>query len=304
MRDKMRLTEGIYTALVTPFVDDQIDKQAWERLLARQVGAGVAGVVPVGSTGEAATLTLAEREYLVRSAVEICAGRCTVVAGAGTNATATTIELTRGVAAWGADAALLVTPYYNKPQQHGLVAHFRAVARAVDLPIMLYNVPGRTACNLLPGTATELAAEPNIVALKEASGNLDQIEQAVADSCLQVFSGDDGLNFQIWGLGARGAVSVISNLLPGTLARFWNLWAAGDIAAAWRLSRLLDPIVRACFLETSPAPVKELLSLAGLCGREPRLPLVPVHEDTLSTLVQFYEATLGDLMARDLEVPA
>ncbi len=208
------------------------------------------------------------------------------------------------MAAWGAQAALVVTPYYNKPQQHGLVAHFRAVARAVDIPIMLYNVPGRTACNLLPGTATELAAEPNIVALKEASGNLEQIEQAIVHSCLQVFSGDDGLNFAIWGLGARGAVSVVSNLLPGTLVRFWNAWAAGDIAAAWRFSRLLDPVARTCFVETSPAPVKELLSLAGLCRREPRLPLCPVTEDTLSALVQFYEASLGDLMARDLEVPA
>jgi 4-hydroxy-tetrahydrodipicolinate synthase len=304
MRDKTRLAEGIYTALVTPFADGQVDRRAWERLLARQVSAGVAGVVPLGSTGEAATLTLSEREYLVRSAVEICGSRCAVVAGAGTNATATTIELTRGVAAWGAHAALLVTPYYNKPQQHGLVAHFRAVARAVDLPIMLYNVPGRTACNLLPGTATELAAEPNIVALKEACGNLDQIEQAITHSCLQVFSGDDGLNFSIWGLGGRGTVSVVSNLLPGMLVRAWSAWAAGDVGAAWRLTRQLDPIARACFLETSPAPVKELLSLAGLCRRDLRLPLVPVTEDTLSVLVQFYEAQLGDLMARDLEVPA
>ncbi len=304
MREKTMLPEGVYTALVTPFVDGHVDKHAWQRLLARQIDAGVTGVVPLGSTGEAATLTMAEREYLVRSAVEICAGRCTVVAGAGTNATATTIELTRAVAAWGAQAALLVTPYYNKPQQHGLVAHFRAVARAVDIPIMLYNVPGRTACNLLPGTATELAAEPNIVALKEASGNLDQIEQAITHSCLQVFSGDDGLNFAIWGLGGRGTVSVVSNLLPATVVRFWNAWAAGDIAIAWRLSRVLDPIARVCFVETSPAPVKELLSLAGLCRREPRLPLVPVTEDTLSILVQFYEERLGDLIARDLEVPA
>jgi 4-hydroxy-tetrahydrodipicolinate synthase len=304
MRDRTKLPEGVYTALVTPFADGQIDKRAWERLLARQLDGGVAGVVPLGSTGEAATLTMTEREWLVRSAVEICADRCLVVAGAGTNATATTIELTRAAAAWGADAALLVTPYYNKPQQHGLVAHFRAVARAVDLPIMLYNVPGRTACNLLPGTATELAAEPNIVALKEACGNLDQIEQAVTHSCLQVFSGDDGLNFAIWGLGGCGTVSVVSNLLPGTVVRSWNAWAAGDVAAAWRYSRQLDPIARACFVETSPAPVKELLALAGLCRREPRLPLVPVTEDTLSFLVQFYEATLGNLLTNDLEVPA
>lgn len=304
MREKTRLPEGVYTALVTPFADGQIDRRAWERLLQRQVEAGVAGVVPVGTTGEGATLEAHEAEYLVRSAVDICAGRCAVVAGSGTNATATTIDRTRAVASWGATAALVVTPYYNKPQQHGLVAHFRAVARAVDLPIMLYNVPGRTACNLLPGTATELAAEPNILALKEACGNLDQIEQAIQHSCLQVFSGDDGLNFAIWGLGGCGTVSVVSNLLPGLVVRSWRAWQAGDVATSWRLSRQLDPIARACFVETSPAPVKELLALAGLCRRDLRLPLVPVTEDTLSRLVQFYESTLGTLIAQDLEVEA
>lgn len=303
MHERRWLAEGIYTALVTPFgADGKIDRRAWELLLQRQLAGGVAGVVPAGCTGEAAALGPAEREYLVRSAVEICAGRCLVVAGSGTNNTEETIKRTREVQAWGASAAMLITPYYNKPQQRGLVAHYRAVARAVDIPVMLYNVPGRTACNLLPDTAAILAAEHNVVALKEASGNLDQIERAVAQSGLQVFSGDDGLNFQIFGLGASGAVSVVSNLLPGSLARFWEAWRAGDVATAWKLSRLLDPAVRACFIETSPAPVKELLALAGLCRREPRLPLMTVSEDSLKHLVQFYESILADLMARDREV--
>lgn len=297
------MREGIYTALVTPFAGDgSLDRHAWQTLVRRQVAAGVAGVVPVGCTGEAAVLSASEREFLVRSAREICAGKCQVVAGSGSNSTEQTIALTREVKAWGADVAMLITPYYNKPQQHGLVAHYRKVARAVDIPIMLYNVPGRTACNLLPQTATELAAEPNIVAIKEASGNLDQVERAIAQTGLQVFSGDDGLNFQIYGLGAVGAVSVVSNLLPGTVVRMWESWRDGDIATAWKLSRLLEPTARACFVETSPAPVKELLSLAGLCRREPRLPLMPVTEDSVKHLVQFYEETLSQLMARDLEV--
>ena len=303
MSDKKFLREGVYTALVTPFTaDGALDKTAWQRLVQRQVEAGVSGVVPAGCTGEAAVLTRTEREFMVRSAVEICNGRSLVLAGSGSNCTALAVEATRDVKKWGADVAMLITPYYNKPQQHGLVAHYRKVAREVDIPIMLYNVPGRTACNLLPQTASELAIEPNIVALKEASGNLDQIEQAIAGSGLQVYSGDDALNFQIYGLGASGAVSVVSNLLPGSVVRLWRAWRDGDIATAWKLSRLLASTSRACFVETSPAPVKELLSLAGLCRREPRLPLMPVTEDSLKFLLQFYEETLTDLMARDLEV--
>jgi len=303
MAESMVLRDGVYTALVTPFTAaGAVDKPAWIKLIERQLAAGVSGVVPAGCTGEAAVLTRAEHEYLVRSAVEVCAGKALVVAGAGTNCTETTIAATRDVKEWGADIAMLITPYYNKPQQHGLRAHYRAIARAVDIPIMLYNVPGRTACNLLPATVAELAAEPGIVALKEASGNLEQIERVVAEGGVQVYSGDDGLNFQIYGVGARGAVSVVSNLLPGSVVRMWEAWRDGDVATAWKLSRLLDPTARACFVETSPAPVKELLALAGLCRREPRLPLMPVTEDSLKFLVQFYESTLSDLMARDPEV--
>lgn len=295
------MPDGIYTALVTPFAGQQLDKEAWRTLVQRQIDAKVSGIVPVGCTGEAGVLNNQEREWLVRAAVEMCAGKCAVVAGSGSNSTALTIELTAKVKEWGADAAMLISPYYNKPQQHGLVAHYQAAARAVDIPIVLYNVPGRTAVNILPETAALLSAEPNIVALKEACGNLAQIEQAIALCDLKVFSGDDGLNFNIFGLGGRGAVSVVSNLLPGAMVRFWNAWASGNINQAWPMGRAFDPITQACFVESNPVPVKEMLSMAGLCHRDPRLPLVPVTEASLTYLLQFYESTLGELMEKDLE---
>jgi len=294
------MPDGIYTALVTPFTGDQVDRKAWARLVQRQVDAGVAGIVPVGCTGEAATLTLAEKEWLVRAAVDMCRGKCAVVAGSGSNSTAVTVALTRQAKEWGADAAMLIAPYYNKPQQQGLLAHYRQVARSVDIPIVLYNVPGRTAVNILPETAAQLSAEPNIVALKEASGNLAQIEQAIARCNLKVFSGDDGLNFNIFGLGGHGAISVVSNLLPGAMSRFWQAWADGDINQAWPMSRAFDPITNACFIEANPVPVKELLSMAGICKRDPRLPLMHVNEQSLTFLVQFYESTLSRLMTMDL----
>ncbi len=294
------MPDGIYTALVTPFTaDGAVDRAAWRRLLQKQVAGGVAGVVPVGCTGEAAVLTREEREWLVRTAVEVCRGRCAVVAGSGTNCTRESIALTRDVKAWGADAAMLISPYYNKPQQAGLLAHYRAIARAVDIPQVIYNVPGRTAVNILPETVAQLAAEPNIVALKEASGNLAQIEEAIARCDLKVYSGDDGLNFSVFGLGGAGAISVVSNLLPARLTRLWQAFAAGDLNRAWPLARSLDPVCTACFLETNPVPVKELLSMAGLCRRDPRLPLVPVSEKTLTRLVQFYEGTLAALLEQD-----
>jgi 4-hydroxy-tetrahydrodipicolinate synthase len=296
------MPDGIYTAMVTPFTaDGSVDRAAWHRLVQRQIDGGVAGVVPIGCTGEAAVLSRDEREWLVRSAVEMCAGRCAVVAGSGSNCTRESIALTRDVKAWGADAAMLISPYYNKPQQAGLLAHYRAIARAVNIPQVIYNVPGRTAVNILPETVAQLAAEPNIVALKEASGNLAQIEEAIARCDLKVYSGDDGLNFPIFGLGAAGAISVVSNLLPGTLTRLWKCFTAGDLNRAWPVARTLDPVCTACFVETNPVPVKELLSLAGLCRRDPRLPLVPVSEKSLTRLVQFYESTLGALLAADLE---
>lgn len=297
MLEKRYLPAGVYTALVTPFRGGELDKAAWERLVARQIEAGVAGLVPVGCTGEAAALDRAEREWLVRACVAAAKGRCAVVAGAGSNVTRTTIAQTRDAAAWGADAAMLISPYYNKPQQHGLIAHYGAVARAVDLPLVLYNVPGRTAVNILPATVRALAAEPNVVAVKEASGDLKQIAEVCAVPDLQVFSGDDGLNLDIYALGGAGTVSVVSNLLPRTLVRTWEAWRAGDAACARDLAERTRPIVEACFRETNPVPVKELLSLMGLCTHDLRLPLVPALPENRDWLREVLAGPLGALLA-------
>ncbi|MBU0743378.1 4-hydroxy-tetrahydrodipicolinate synthase [bacterium] len=290
------LPPGIYTALVTPFADGAIDRAAWERLVDRQVRSGVAGLVPVGCTGEAATLSVAEREWLVRKCVELAAGRCAVVAGTGTNATASTLELTREAAGWGIDAAMLIAPYYNKPQQHGLIAHYASVADAVDIPLVIYNVPGRTAVNILPETVRAIAGYPNVVAVKEASGDLRQIDAICRTSGLQVFSGDDGLNLEIFRLGGQGAVSVLGNLLPRTLVDMWKAWCAGDEARAAAIAAAVAPAVEACFRETNPVPAKELLSLMGYCRPDPRLPLATATAESRAWLRDFHDGPLAGLL--------
>ncbi len=290
------LPTGVYTALVTPFAEDALDREAWERLVDRQVNAGVAGLVPVGCTGEASALSLPEREWLVRKCVELAAGRCAVIAGTGTNVTAGTLELTRAAVDWGIDAAMLISPYYNKPQQHGLIAHYTSVADAVDIPLVIYNVPGRTAVNILPETVRAIAGHPNVAAVKEASGDLVQIDAICRTSGLQVFSGDDGLNLEIFRLGGQGAVSVLSNLLPRTLVDMWDAWHSGDEARATAISTAVAPAVDACFRETNPVPAKELLSLMGLCRAEPRLPLVTPTAETRVWLRDFHDGPLADLL--------
>lgn len=295
MTARATLPEGIYTALITPFRDGAVDYDAWQTLVTRQVDAGVAGLVPVGCTGEAAALDVDERERLVRACVEIADGRCCVLAGSGTNVTASTIEMTKLVKAWGADAAMLISPYYNKPQQHGLVAHYTAVARAVDIPQVVYNVPGRTAVNILPSTVREIAAEPNVAAVKEASGDLDQIAE-MCTTDLQIFSGDDGLNLEILARGAHGAISVLSNLLPAHLVRMWEAWRDGREDEARSIFAATEPVVAACFRETNPVPTKELLSLSGYCTPEPRLPLVTALPENREWLARFHAETLAPLL--------
>jgi len=298
-RTRATLPEGVYTALITPFRDGELDRRAWERLVARQIDAGVAGVVPAGCTGEAASLSLEEREWMVRRCVEMSAGACCVLAGSGTNITAGTIEMTGLVKEWGADAAMLISPYYNKPQQHGLVAHYTAAARAVDIPQVVYNVPGRTAVNILPETVAAIAAEPNVAAVKEASGDLAQIARMCDETGLQVYSGDDGLNMEILRLGARGVISVLSNLLPRTLVRMWESWRDGDAAAADILFTASEPVIEACFRETNPVPTKELLSLMGFCTNETRLPLVAALPENRAWLRTFHDTTLAPLLEEE-----
>ncbi|MDQ3696087.1 MAG: 4-hydroxy-tetrahydrodipicolinate synthase [Chloroflexota bacterium] len=278
---------GSFTALITPFSNDTIDEPALRALVDFQVSAGIHGLVPCGTTGEVATMTgevatmtAAEQGRVIAIVVEQAAGRVPIVAGIGTNSTRTTIARTRRAQELGADAALIVTPYYNKPTQEGLFAHFSAIADGTDLPIILYNVPGRTGVNLLPDTLARLARMPTIAGIKEASGVLDQVSQIVNETPddFVVLSGDDSLTLPIMSVGSRGVVSVVANVVPGAVAALTDAWLGGDAGAARAMHRGLFDLCRAMFIETNPVPVKAAASLLGLCDAEVRLPLVPLSE--------------------------
>lgn len=271
---------GCYTALITPFRDGQLDEPALRALVERQIAGGVSGLVPCGTTGEAPALTAAEWDRVVSTVIETARGRVPVIAGTGSNGTATTIERTERARTLGADAALIVTPYYNRPTQEGLYQHFAAITAAVDLPIVLYNVPGRTAVNLLPETAIRLAALPGIVAIKEASGSLDQASQIVLDGPrdFAVLSGDDSLTLPIMGVGGTGIISVVSNIVPEAVSALTTACLAGDYATGRAIHLALFDLCRAMFTETNPVPVKAAAALLGYCTSEVRLPLAPLSE--------------------------
>jgi 4-hydroxy-tetrahydrodipicolinate synthase len=272
--------DGCWTALITPFRDDAIDEPALRRLVETQIAGGVRGLVPCGTTGETVTMTTTEAERVIAVVVETAAGRVPVMAGVGGNDTRTTIGRARRAASLGADALLVVTPYYNKPTQDGLVAHFTAVADASDLPIVLYNVPGRTGVNMLPEATLRLAHHPRIVAIKEASGSLDQASEIVAGAPegFAVLSGDDSLTLPIVSVGGRGVVSVVSNVAPAAVAGLVDAALAGDGDAARAAHLALYPLCRAMFCETNPVPVKEAAALLGLCAPDVRLPLGRLSE--------------------------
>lgn len=266
---------GTLTALYTPFTrDGAVDLDAFRALCERVASAG-SGLVPCGTTGETPTLTDPEYHGLIAAAVEVAAGRVPVVAGTGTSATDKTIAQTRAAAALGADAALVVTPPYNKPPQRSLLAHFRAVADAGELPIVLYNVPSRTGCNLLPETALELAADPRFIAIKEAAGSLAQVEALIAGAPegFSVLSGDDAMTFPLVALGGHGVISVAANVAPGPMVALTRALLAGDLPTARRLQRALTPLFTALFVTTNPIPVKHAASLLGHAEPIMRLPL-------------------------------
>jgi len=271
---------GSFTALITPFRHGRIDEAALRALVERQIAGGVTGLVPCGTTGEAATMTEREQECVIATVVEQAAGRVPVVAGTGGNGTATTIARTRRARELGADGALVVTPYYNKPSQDGLFAHFAAVAEASDLPLILYNVPGRTGVNMLPETTVRLAALPGIAGVKEASGSLDQTSQIVreAPDGFLVLSGDDSLTLPIMGVGGQGVISVVANILPEAVADLTAACLGGDFLTARRLHLDLFDLCRAMFVETNPVPVKTAAAMLGHCSAEVRLPLAPLTE--------------------------
>jgi len=272
--------QGMLTALVTPFRNDTVDEAALRELVERQIAAGIDGLVPCGSTGESATMTHSEHRRVMEIVVEAAAGRVPVVAGTGSNNTREAIELTRHARDAGAQGALLISPYYNKPTQEGLLAHYRAVADEVGLPLLVYNIPGRTASNVLPETIAQLARHPQIVGVKEASGNLDQMAEVIR-TCpddFSVLSGDDALTLPLLGIGGRGVISTSANVAPREMAELVNAFREGDAVRAREIHYQLMPLFDALFCETNPIPVKTALAMMGVIGPEIRLPLLPLSE--------------------------
>jgi 4-hydroxy-tetrahydrodipicolinate synthase len=273
---KLAPIEGCLTALVTPFKAGKVDFDALAKLVDWQIEHGVDGIVSVGTTGESATLDVDEHVAVIAATVKAARGRVPVIAGAGGNATSEALALTKASEQAGADALLHVTPYYNRPNQEGLYRHFEAIARSTKLPIILYNVPTRTACDLLTDTVVRLADEPNIVAIKDATGNLVRGTELVAKvgDRMAVLSGDDGTTFPLYAVGARGVISVVSNVAPHDMADMWDAAKAGEWDRAKKIHHKLRALNQLLFAEPSPAPTKAALSLLGRCSTEVRLPLV------------------------------
>lgn len=273
---------GAISALVTPFNErGEIDYSLFKRLLRFQVEKGISGLVIGGTTGEGATLEPEELLDLVEAAVSEVGGEVPIIAGCGSNNTSKAVRLTREVEKRGADAGLSVVPYYNKPSQEGLFRHFSSIASEGDLPIILYNVPGRTAANLLPETVARLSENPMIVGIKEASGDLQQIERLISKCTSQfsIISGDDGLTPQIMALGGCGVISVTANILPAAVSEMVGFLLRSEREEAARVHRKLDPLNRALFIDTNPVPVKEAFEIFGVEVGSPRLPLVPLDPD-------------------------
>ena len=280
---------GAFTALVTPFKNGKIDEEAYREFIEWQIEQGIDGLVPCGTTGESATMTHDEHEAAIRICVEQVNKRVPVIAGAGSNNTREAIPLTQFAKNVGADAALHITPYYNKPTQEGLYLHFKAIAETVDLPLVLYNVPGRTGCNMLPPVLSRLARDfSNIVGVKEATGDMVQGSETL-EACpesFSVLSGDDLTALPLMALGGRGVISVTSNLVPGRVAAMCNAFAKGDPAGAARLHHELFPLHQAMFMESNPIPAKTALALMGRMESEMRLPLCPMSESGKARLIE------------------
>ena len=289
----MRFPSGCGTAIVTPFTaDGRLDEPGLRTLMEWQIDEGIDFLVPCGSTGEAQTLTAAERQRVVAAAVQTAAGRVPVIAGATSNDTAAAVEETRAMCALGVDGILSACPYYNKPTQAGLELHFRAVADASTKPVVLYNVPSRTGVNLAPATTLRLARHPNVAAIKEASGDLAQMMAILRERPEQfaVLSGDDALTLPLAALGGDGIISVVSNLVPAMMTALTRLAMSGDFGAARAVQFELLPLMNACFLETNPGPVKAALALMGKIENVLRLPLVPVSDAPRHALVEAFRA--------------
>ena len=275
--------QGLYTAIVTPFKNGVVDYDAYKALIEAQIAGGVDGIVPMGTTGESPTVSTEEHLEIIRKCVEFVAGRCQVIAGTGANCTTEAIEMTKAAAAMGVDGTLQVCPYYNKPNQEGVYQHFKAIAEATDLPIMLYSIPGRSGIEIAVDTVARLAADcPTIVAIKEAGGSVERVNQLVQalPADFAVLSGDDGLTVPFISCGAVGLVSVTSNIAPAEMKSLVDAAMSGDGKKALELQKKYYPLMKGLMsLDVNPVPAKAALALRGEISWEIRLPLVPLAEE-------------------------
>ena len=278
--------QGLYTALVTPFHNGAVDYDKLTRLVEMQIAGGVDGISPVGTTGESPTLSFEEHERVITTVVQLVNGRCKVLAGSGANSTAEALHLTRHAKADGADFSLQVAPYYNKPTQEGLYRHFATIADSCDIPIVIYNIPGRSGVSVSAETIALLVKNCNIAGVKEASGSVDRVSE-ILDLCdVPVLSGDDALTVPMMSVGAVGVVSVASNVIPKEMKRLVDVCLAGNYAEAAAMQRKLYKFFKAMFIETNPIPVKAALALRGLIDEEYRLPLCPPSDKNREFLRQ------------------
>lgn len=279
--------KGAFTALVTPFKNNQVDEESYRAHIEWQIEQGIHGLVPCGTTGESATLSHEEHRQVIRICIDQAKGRVPILAGAGSNNTKEAIELTRFAKEAGADGALLISPYYNKPTQQGLVEHYRAIAKEVAIPMIVYNVPGRTGSNVLPQTLAKMNNEiPGVIGVKEATGNLKQVSEVI-EYCgpeFIVLSGDDFTLLPTLAIGGHGVISVVSNIVPKQMSNLCSAFFANDLKQAKKIHYELSPLNRAMFIETNPIPVKTALSLMGKMALELRLPLYPLQKNNLDRL--------------------
>lgn len=284
---------GTFTAVVTPFRNGAIDFGALEKLIDAQIAAGITGIVAVGTTGESPTLTHDEKHEVIERTIKLAKGRCQVIAGAGTNSTRDSIEAAKFAEKAGADGALLVGPYYNKPSQEGLFRHFKAIADAIKLPVMLYNIPGRCGVDILPDTVVRLADScRNVVSIKEASGSVDRVAELRRrlPKEFTILSGDDGLTLPFMSVGAAGVVSVASNLFPSELCALVRACDSGDFKSAENLHRKMGQVFKDLFIEPNPVPVKTALAWRGAMSFEVRLPLCEMTEPNQARLRKTLDA--------------
>jgi len=285
----MKKFRGVYTALITPFTESAlVDEESLARIIEFQITEGIDGLVPCGTTGESPTLSHAEHDRVIALTVESAAGRVPVIAGTGSNATSEAVRLSKHAESVGVDAVLLVNPYYNKPTQKGLYLHFKTIADAVGIPCILYNIKGRTGVNIETDTLVRLAADcPNIVAVKEASGNIGQMRDVIARTSgdFSVLSGDDNLSVDLIESGGDGVISVASNLVPSRMRAMIHTALDGNIAEARRLEQELAPFFAACFCETNPIPIKTAMARYGWCGESFRLPMCTLENEEHRRLI-------------------